>query len=161
MPRADSTKSGRKEDKASQTSRAFLQRELRRLAAERVEGFVIDFDRCAESIFEWPVALFGAPETVYEGAYLTVSSNHPIPQRLSLLTAGGQIHAADLPPERPPDRRGVHLDSALGAAPGGPGDGAAAARVAQRERLGAVEPGAHGAEHSHVGHQHAQRAEPA
>ena len=49
-----------------------LQLELKKLTEEPVEGFVVDVpDEC--NLFEWDVAIFGPPGTLYEGGYFKVS----------------------------------------------------------------------------------------
>lgn len=48
-----------------------LSMELKKLEKEPVEGFTVTVDD--ENIFEWKVAIFGPPKTLYEGAYFKVS----------------------------------------------------------------------------------------
>ena len=49
-----------------------LQLELRKLTAEPVEGFKVEvLDE--SNIFEWDVAIYGPPGTLYEGGYFKVS----------------------------------------------------------------------------------------
>lgn len=49
-----------------------LQLELKKLTEEPVEGFVVNVpDEC--NLFEWDVAIFGPPGTLYEGGYFKVS----------------------------------------------------------------------------------------
>lgn len=50
-----------------------LQLELKKLTEEPVEGFVVNVpDEC--NLFEWDVAIFGPPGTLYEGGYFKVST---------------------------------------------------------------------------------------
>ena len=49
-----------------------LQLELRKLTQEPVEGFVVDVPD-ESNLFEWDVAIFGPPSTLYEGGYFKVS----------------------------------------------------------------------------------------
>ena len=49
-----------------------LQLELKKLTEEPVEGFVVNVpDEC--NLFEWDVAIYGPPGTLYEGGYFKVS----------------------------------------------------------------------------------------
>ena len=49
-----------------------LQLELKKIQAEPVEGFRVKLVN-DENIFEWEVAIFGPPGTLYEGGYFKVS----------------------------------------------------------------------------------------
>jgi ubiquitin-protein ligase len=49
----------------------FLQLELKRLQEEPVEGFRVGLPDDS-NIFVWEVAIFGPPETLYEGGYFKV-----------------------------------------------------------------------------------------
>ena len=40
-----------------------------------------------ENMFEWEVALFGPPETLYEGGYFKVSANADVKRRLEIMTS--------------------------------------------------------------------------
>ena len=49
-----------------------LQTEFKKLQDQPVEGFTIDLvDEC--DVFQWKVALFGPPDTLYAGGYFRVS----------------------------------------------------------------------------------------
>lgn len=50
-----------------------LAMEFKSLQEEPVEGFTVKLIN--EDLFEWQVAIFGPPSTLYEGAYFKVSSN--------------------------------------------------------------------------------------
>lgn len=47
-----------------------LQAELRKITDEPVEGFKVNVNE--ENLFEWEVAIFGPPSTLYEGGYFKV-----------------------------------------------------------------------------------------
>ena len=49
-----------------------LQLELKKMQAEPVEGFRISLVN-DDNFFEWEVAIFGPPGTLYEGGYFKVS----------------------------------------------------------------------------------------
>lgn len=49
-----------------------LQLELRKIQAEPVEGFRVKLIN-DDNIFEWEVAIFGPPGTLYEGGYFKVN----------------------------------------------------------------------------------------
>lgn len=49
-----------------------LQLELKKLNDEPVEGFQVRLVN-DDNIFEWQVAIFGPPGTLYEGGYFKVS----------------------------------------------------------------------------------------
>lgn len=49
-----------------------LQLELKKLTEEPVEGFFVNVPD-DENLFEWDVAIFGPPGTLYEGGYFKVS----------------------------------------------------------------------------------------
>ena len=57
--------------------------EFKSLQEEPVEGFTVKLIN--EDLFEWQVAIFGPPSTLYEGAYFKVSS--------ALHRLAGQIQA--------------------------------------------------------------------
>lgn len=48
-----------------------LQLELKKIASEPVEGFRVQLAK-DENLFEWEVAIFGPPGTLYEGGYFKV-----------------------------------------------------------------------------------------
>lgn len=48
-----------------------LQLELKKMAQEPVEGFRVRLPH-EDNIFEWEVAIFGPPGTLYEGGYFKV-----------------------------------------------------------------------------------------
>lgn len=48
-----------------------LQLELKKIAEEPVEGFKVRLAQ-EDNIFEWEVAIFGPPGTLYEGGYFKV-----------------------------------------------------------------------------------------
>ena len=50
-----------------------LQLELRKIHAEPVEGFRVKLLN-DDNLFEWEVAIFGPPGTLYEGGYFKVSN---------------------------------------------------------------------------------------
>ncbi|KAL9987255.1 hypothetical protein ACROYT_G001532 [Oculina patagonica] len=53
-----------------------LQMELKKLTEEPVEGFVVNVpDEC--NLFEWDVAIFGPPGTLYEGGYFKAHMSFP------------------------------------------------------------------------------------
>ena len=54
-----------------------LQLELKKMKDEPVEGFQVNLQN-DDNLFEWNVALFGPPGTLYEGGYFKV-----IPQALT------------------------------------------------------------------------------
>jgi len=49
-----------------------LQQELKKLKEEPVEGFLVRIPDDA-NMFEWEVAIFGSPGSLYEGGYFKVS----------------------------------------------------------------------------------------
>jgi len=49
-----------------------LQQELKKLKEEPVEGFLVRIPDEA-NMFEWEVAIFGSPGSLYEGGYFKVS----------------------------------------------------------------------------------------
>jgi len=49
-----------------------LQQELKKLKEEPVEGFIVQIPDEA-NMFEWEVAIFGSPGSLYEGGYFKVS----------------------------------------------------------------------------------------
>ena len=49
-----------------------LQLELKNILAEPVEGFNVRLQN-EDNIFEWEVAIFGPPGTLYEGGYFKVT----------------------------------------------------------------------------------------
>ena len=49
-----------------------LQLELKKIQAEPVEGFRVKLVN-DDNIFEWEVAIFGPPGTLYEGGYFKVT----------------------------------------------------------------------------------------
>ena len=49
-----------------------LQQELKKLKEEPVEGFIVRIPDDA-NMFEWEVAIFGSPGSLYEGGYFKVS----------------------------------------------------------------------------------------
>jgi len=51
-----------------------LQQELKKLKEEPVEGFLVRIPDDA-NMFEWEVAIFGSPGSLYEGGYFKVSCN--------------------------------------------------------------------------------------
>lgn len=51
-----------------------LAMEFKSLQEEPVEGFTVKLIN--EDLFEWQVAIFGPPSTLYEGAYFKVSYLH-------------------------------------------------------------------------------------
>jgi len=51
-----------------------LQQELKKLKEEPVEGFLVRIPDDA-NMFEWEVAIFGSPGSLYEGGYFKVSRN--------------------------------------------------------------------------------------
>lgn len=52
-----------------------LQLELKKIQAEPVEGFRVKLLN-DDNIFEWEVAIFGPPGTLYEGGYFKVINVH-------------------------------------------------------------------------------------
>jgi len=56
---------------SSSSSLRFLQLELKRLQEEPVEGFRVRL-LDDSNVFVWEVAIFGPPETLYEGGYYKV-----------------------------------------------------------------------------------------
>ena len=50
-----------------------LQLELKKIQAEPVEGFRVKLVN-DDNIFEWEVAIFGPPGTLYEGGYFKVNN---------------------------------------------------------------------------------------
>jgi len=66
---------------SSSSSVRFLQLELKKLQEEPVEGFRV---RLADdsNLFVWEVAIFGPPDTLYEGGYYKVLSFCDSPLRL-------------------------------------------------------------------------------
>lgn len=51
-----------------------LAMEYKSLQEEPVEGFRVKLAQ-NENLFEWEVAIFGPPDTLYQGAYFKVSYN--------------------------------------------------------------------------------------
>jgi len=51
-----------------------LQQELKKLKEEPVEGFLVRIPDDA-NMFEWEVAIFGSPGSLYEGGYFKVNCN--------------------------------------------------------------------------------------
>jgi len=51
-----------------------LQQELKKLKDEPVEGFLVRIPDDA-NMFEWEVAIFGSPGSLYEGGYFKVCCN--------------------------------------------------------------------------------------
>jgi len=49
-----------------------LQQEMKKLKEEPVEGFLVQIPDEA-NMFEWEVAIFGSPGSLYEGGYFKVS----------------------------------------------------------------------------------------
>ena len=49
-----------------------LQLELKKIQEEPVEGFRVSLEN-DDNLFEWEVAIFGPPGTLYEGGYFKVS----------------------------------------------------------------------------------------
>jgi len=52
-----------------------LQLELKKINDEPVEGFQVRLAN-DDNIFEWQVAIFGPPSTLYEGGYFKVTAVH-------------------------------------------------------------------------------------
>lgn len=52
-----------------------LQLELKKIKEEPVEGFRVKLMN-DDSLFEWEVAIFGPPGTMYEGGYFKVGLNY-------------------------------------------------------------------------------------
>lgn len=50
-----------------------LQQEMKKIQEEPVEGFIVRLPDDSD-IFLWEVAIFGPPETLYEGGYFKVLS---------------------------------------------------------------------------------------
>lgn len=51
-----------------------LQLELKKIQEEPVEGFRVNLIN-DENLFEWEVAIFGPPGTLYEGGYFKVNDS--------------------------------------------------------------------------------------
>ena len=60
--------------------------EFKSLQEEPVEGFTVKLIN--EDLFEWQVAIFGPPSTLYEGAYFKVSCTHFVTLRRVLVCIG-------------------------------------------------------------------------
>ena len=60
--------------RASASSKA-LQQELRSLNKEPLEGFTIKLVN--DNLFEWEVAIYGPPDTLYQGGYFKSSVKFP------------------------------------------------------------------------------------
>lgn len=69
-----------------------LQLELKRIQKEPVEGFRVRLPDDS-NIFAWEVALFGPPETLYEGGYFKVSPTPIRPIRPSVGTRHSSRYA--------------------------------------------------------------------
>lgn len=54
-----------------------LQLELKKIKEEPVEGFRVKLMN-DDSLFEWEVAIFGPPGTMYEGGYFKVGLNYVV-----------------------------------------------------------------------------------
>jgi len=63
-----------------------LQQELKKLKEEPVEGFLVQIPDDA-NMFEWDVAIFGSPGSLYEGGYFK-ASRHFCVTLLHLLYSG-------------------------------------------------------------------------
>ncbi|XP_065573510.1 ubiquitin-conjugating enzyme E2 R2-like isoform X1 [Artemia franciscana] len=65
----------RKKMEASSSASRALQLEYRSLQEEPVEGFRVKMNE--ENMFEWDVAIFGPPDTLYQGGYFKVVVKFP------------------------------------------------------------------------------------
>ena len=63
-----------------------LQLELKKIQAEPVEGFRVKLIN-DDNIFEWEVAIFGPPGTLYEGGYFKVLCYVMIVTEINPITA--------------------------------------------------------------------------
>lgn len=64
-----------------------LQLELKKIQAEPVEGFRVKLQN-DDNIFEWEVAIFGPPGTLYEGGYFKVIIYHDFCCKVCTRTKG-------------------------------------------------------------------------
>lgn len=62
-----------------------LQLEFKSIELEPVEGFRVKLNE--DSLFEWQVAIFGPPSTLYEGGYFKVGVNVTLYVHLSPVIA--------------------------------------------------------------------------
>lgn len=62
-----------------------LSLELKSMQEEGLEGFRVKLVN-DESLFEWEVAIFGPPDTLYQGGYFKVSNLHVTNTRIFIYT---------------------------------------------------------------------------
>lgn len=71
---------------SSSSSVRFLQLELKRLQDEPVEGFRVRL-LDDSNLFVWEVAIFGPPDTLYEGGYFKVFTYSVVPLFMFFVTS--------------------------------------------------------------------------
>lgn len=82
---------------ATPSSQKALMMELKSLQEQPVEGFRITLVEEAD-LYNWEVAIFGPPNTLYEGGYFKVGQTRPIgcTQKIQPFMTAGSVLGAPL-----------------------------------------------------------------
>lgn len=82
-----------------------LCKEYQNLQKEPVEGFcIVKVDE--SDLYEWIVAIFGPPQTLYEGGYFNY---HPFPRGLPLLSTNLSLPFKNVAPQHLRKRRSLYF----------------------------------------------------